>query len=102
MRRRRRLLSALVARRRPLYHGVLPELGHGCEGERLCSCTSIGGYFGTTVAQSLKNGGEIMSSNRGSMSINYIKGKAKKFEKARFSVRGCFDLVTRTREGRLI
>ena len=44
----------------------LPELGHGCEGERLCSCTSIGGYFGTTVAQSLKSSGEVVSSNRGS------------------------------------
>ena len=31
--------------------------------------------------------------------INYIKGKAKKFEKPAFSVRGCFDSVTRTREG---
>ena len=34
--------------------------------------------------------------------IKYIKGKAKKFEKPTFSVRGCFDSVTRTREGRLI
>ena len=30
------------------------------------------------------------------------QGKAKKFEKATFSARGCFDSVTRTREGRLI
>ena len=66
MRRRRRLLTALVTRRRPLYPGVLPELGHDCEGERFCSCTSIVGYFGTTVAQSLKSGGEVVSSNRGS------------------------------------
>ena len=48
------------------YPGVLPELGQGWEGERLCSCTSIVGYFGTTVAQSLKSGGEVVSSNRGS------------------------------------
>ena len=66
MTRRRRLLSALVTRRRPLYPGVLPELGHGFEVKRLCSCTSIVGYFGTTVAQSLKSGGEVVSSNRGS------------------------------------
>ena len=34
--------------------------------------------------------------------INYIKGKAKQFEKATFCARGCLDSVTRTREGRLI
>ena len=98
MRRRRRLFSALVTRQRPPYPGVLPEWSHGYEGERLCLCTSIGGYFwndGGTKFEERWGGGIVNPWVEAFMEeyINYIKGKAKKIEKRTFSVRGCFDSV---------
>ena len=56
----------LVTRRRPFYPGVLPELGHGCEGERLCLCTSVGGFFCNDGGSMFESGGGVVSSIRGS------------------------------------
>ena len=50
--------------------------------------------FGTTVAQSLKNGGEVVSSTRGSRhgGVNQLhQGKGKTKLEAYIGVRGCFD-----------